>query len=195
MIDWPDVPRIAFGAGPDYRLNAKIGLAFSSPYEMTPFVDGYKEAAEAVFKHIESGDGSPDFLVLPLAFLWRHCIELSLKEIIALGRLSEGRRFEFPKHHRLLDLWRDAKPYIVETGSPDYHGPEVDNVESNITEFAKIDPQGEGFRYLRDRRGNPSLREAPELLNVRRLHEALSPVANFLSGVSSQLMVWLEAQP
>jgi hypothetical protein len=77
---------------------------------------------------------SPDFAVFPLAFLWRHCIELSLKEIIAVGRRQDGGRWGFPEHHRLLDLWNAAKPYVIQTGPDGDVGPAVSNVEANIVE-------------------------------------------------------------
>lgn len=122
----------------------------------------------------------------------RHCIELSLKEIIAVGRRQDGGGWGFPNHHQLLDLWKEAKPYIIQTGLEGDVGPEVGNVEANIVEFEKIDPSAQGFRYALDRSGDRSLATAPEVLNLRVLHDAMEPLATFLSGVSSVLQERLD---
>jgi hypothetical protein len=185
-LSWPDVPRLAFGRGADAHLNVKGSWALSSPTDMSSYIDGYRDAAEAVFEHVESG-ASPDHLLFPAAFLWRHCIELHLKEIIALGRSLDGKKWGFPEHHRLLDLWREAKPYVLQIAPKRKRRPEVRNVEANIIEFEKIDPSAQGFRYSFDKSGTRILKTAPDMMNLRVLHEAMMAVANFLSGVSSVL--------
>ena len=185
-LTWPDVPRIAFGSDPlDGHLNARLGWALSNPRDMTGYIVGYKDAAEALFQHAKTVGAIPDFLLFPIAFMWRHAIELSLKEIVAIGRVVDGRPWGFPEHHRLGDLWREAKPYVIRAGPPDHEGPEVANVEENILELEGIDPSAQGFRYPVARNGDPGLKDAPTLLSLRLLHEAMQAVTNLLEGVSS----------
>jgi hypothetical protein len=51
-----------------------------------------------------------------------------------------------------------------------------------------IDPGADGFRYpLNWDRTARSLPNAPEYVNLRILHEAMEALANFLSGVRSEL--------
>ena len=80
-----------------------------------------------------------------------------------------------------------SEAYVIQTGPTGDKGPEVGNVEANIVEFERIDPSAQGFRYGRNRAGARSLSDAPKLLNLRVLQEAMEPLANFLSGVSSML--------
>jgi hypothetical protein len=191
VLTWPNVPRLAFGSGAEAHLNATVSWALGNPRDLTHYIDGYREAAEAVFERVDAG-ASPDHMLFPFAFLWRHCIELRLKEIIAIGRSLDGKEWGFPEHHGLLDLWREAKPYVIQTAPKGGKRPEVRNVEANIKEFEKIDPSAEGFRYSLDKKGKRSLPRAPNLVNLRKLHEAVTAVANLLSGVSSVLQEQLE---
>jgi hypothetical protein len=192
-LTWPDVPRIAFGSDPiDGRLNARVGWVLSNPREMTGYIIGYKDAAEALFEHAKTVGSLPDFLLFPIAFMWRHAIELSLKEIIAMGRVLGSRPWGFPEHHRLADLWTEAKPLVISTGPQGHVGPEVANVEANILELETIDPSAQGFRYPVARNGGPGLQGGPTTLSLRLLHDAMQAVTNLLEGVSSVLQQGLD---
>ena len=181
---WPDVPRLCFGPGEPGLLNACVGWVQSRPHEMGGYVEGYRRAAVALYEGAVETNESPDYVVFPMAFLWRHHIELALKDIIAAGRQLAGEPWGFPPHHRLLDLWRDARPHITQCGDP--AAPELDNVEANLREFETVDPWSDGFRYPlnRDRTGR-SLPNAPEYVNLRVLHDGMEALANFLSAVRS----------
>jgi hypothetical protein len=121
-----------------------------------------------------------------LAFLWRHHIELALKDIIAAGRELSGEPEGFPKGHRLGHLWETAKPYIQRCGSP--NSPELAHVEATVTEFEGIGPGGDGFRYpLGVDRNGVSLPNAPEQVNLEQLQQAMEAVANFFSAVRTEM--------
>jgi len=153
---------------------------------MHGYVEGYRRAASAVFEAAVTTRQSPEYTLWPLAFLWRHHLELALKEIIAIGRDLEGEDRTFPEHHRLADLWREAKQHIVGFSSPDV--PELPHVEATVDEFATIDPGADGFRYpvARGQR-RASLPNAPPDVNIPALHEAMEAVANFLECVHDSL--------
>ena len=161
------------------------------PHEMYAYVEGYRAAAGALFDFAESSHRSPDYLVFPLAFLWRHHLELALKDIIAVGRQLAGEDWGFPPHHLLLDLWSEARGYIAECGDPE--APELTNVEANLREFQTIDPGADGFRYpLNRKQTDRSLPNAPDQVNLRVLHEAMEALANFFSAVRMELGQRLE---
>jgi hypothetical protein len=158
---------------------------------MHGYVEGYRRAATAVYDEALRTRTSPEYAIFPLAFLWRHHLELALKQIIATGRMIAGEDWRFPEHHRLLDLWRDAKPHIELVGSLDV--PEISHVEANLQEFEKIDPASFGFRYpLQRGTGDRTLIDAPGALNMRVLHEGMEAVSNFLDAVQMGLSVHLE---
>jgi hypothetical protein len=125
-------------------------------------------------------------MLFPIAFAWRHYLEIALKDIIAAGRDLAGEEWGYPKGHFVLDLWRDARPHIIKLGDP--AAPELANVEHNIREFDRIDRGGDGFRYTLDVKGKtPNLGNAPANVSLRLLHEAMDAVGTFLSAVRSEL--------
>lgn len=153
---------------------------------MLGYVEGYRRAAVALFESAVESNTSPDFVVFPMAFLWRHHIELALKDIIAAGRQLQGEPWGFPPSHRLLDLWSEARTHVVLCGDPT--APELSHVEANLREFETIDPWSDGFRYPLNRdRTDRSLPRAPEYVNLRVLHDGMEALANFLSAVRSEL--------
>lgn len=185
---WPDVPRRCFSDGPNPLLNACVQWVQSGRHGMFGYVEGYRRAACAVYEVSVATNTSPDYTVFPIAFLWRHHIELALKDIIAIGRYLQGEGAEFPPHHFLLRLWQEARPHIARCGAED--SPELDNVEANIREFERVDPHADGFRYPLDKKQRTaSLPNAPEYVNLESLHEGLSAVANFLDAVHTELSV------
>lgn len=181
---WPDVPRLCFGAGDDHDLNACVSWALGMN-DIEPYAEGYRRAAAALFEKAAARSESPEYIVWPMAFLWRHYLELALKDTILRGRALEEEPQDFPKHHRLLDLWKIARPHIERCGSP--NSPELPNVEAVIEEFEKIDPGAMGFRYPWARDGERSLPDAPDRVNLRMLHEAMEATANFFDAVRAEM--------
>ena len=179
LMSWPDVPRLAFGAGSfGNDLDANLAWARNRPRDMYGYVEGYRRAAGALYQYTVETRASPDYMLFPIAFAWRHYVEIALKDIIAAGRELRGEEWGFPKGHYLLDLWRDALPYITELGDP--AAPELANVESNLREFDQIDHAGDGFRYSHNLAGTDrSLANAPASVSLRILHEAMDAVATF----------------
>ena len=145
LMSWPGVPRLAFGPGPFGELDANLAWARKRARDMYGYVEGYRRAAGALYAYAVETHASPDYMLFPIAFAWRHYVEIALKDIIAAGRQLAGEVWGFPKGHHLLDLWCQARPFITELGDP--AAPELANVESNIREFDRIDHAGDGFRY------------------------------------------------
>ena len=158
---------------------------------MYGYVEGYRRAAVALYEYAVETRASPEYMLFPIAFVWRHHLEIALKDIIAAGRELAGEAWGFPGGHNLLELWREAHPHIIELGDP--AAPELANVENNLREFDRIDHAGDGFRYPLNRAGTlPSLGNAPANVNLRVLHEAMDAVATFLSCVRSELSARLD---
>jgi hypothetical protein len=128
---------------------------------------------------------SPDYSVFPLAFLWRHHLELAIKDVIAIGRQLEGKKWGFPGHHRLLGLWRnEAKRYVIACIGD---APYLVNVEALVKEIETIDPSAAGFRYPVDKhQTGRSMPDAPEWVNLEVLQNAMTALSTFLTGVHEQ---------
>ncbi len=180
---WPNISRPCFAGGPERRLDAEVEWV-QSQRNLYPYIEGFQRAAAMIVDSLKAEHQNPNYIVWPLASLWRHCIELRLKQVIVKGKELKGERGGFPPHHRLTELWNLARPYIVECGAKD--APELDNVEVNLIEFEKIDPNAAGFRYPFATDGvAPSLQSPPTLVNLLVLHETMGAIANFLDGVLS----------
>jgi hypothetical protein len=167
---WPDVPRIAFRDGHPSHLNACLEWAIQQN-NVWPYMEGYRRSASALVRGLES-PMSPEILVFPVAFLWRHHIELGLKEIIAVGSDVNERAARVPAVHDLGKLWAEAKPLVAQCGDPE--APEVANVEFAIKEFMTIDPVGD----TRRRRQIPNFCHRPwraEYINCLVLPRAALP--------------------
>ncbi len=187
-LAWPDVPRLAFGAGHPPGLNANVAWVQSRPRDMYGYIEGYRRAAGALFEYAVASRASPDYMLFPIAFAWRHYLEIALKDIIAAGRELAGEAWGYPNGHRLLKLWAEARPHIAELGDPS--ADELTIVEDNLREFDRIDHVGDGFRYpLNSARSHPSLQDPPANVNLRLLHEAMDAVATFLICVRTELSV------
>lgn len=190
---WPDVPRLAFGFGDEYRTNACVGWALGSKDDaLHGYVEGYSQAASALLAWVRRDDASPDYAIWPIAFLWRHHIELGLKRIIAVGRQVNGDKWEFPAGHDLEKLWKKALPFIEQTGDD---AVVLANVAANIAEMVRLDPTAAGFRYpFEIDQKTASLKGPPEHVNLAQLDEAMRAVSAFLNGVHAVLEAQLEAQ-
>ncbi len=155
---------------------------------MAGYVEGYRKAAEAVFENAASAGTSPDYVIFPLAFLWRQHVELALKDIIARGRRLDGEDWSFPLGHGLLKLWAEARPHIAKCG--EQNAPELAHVEANMREFEQVDPGADGFRYPFNRRlRERTLENAPDHVNLEALHEAMDALANFFDAVRSEMQM------
>jgi len=108
-----------------------------------------------------------DLVAFPIAFLYRHYLELSLKALIMdAGCLLD--RPQDPGHsHALLDLWRKLRPLLEEI-SPGESPGFLDRSEQLISEFETLDLGSYSFRYPVDKKRNPSLPSGTGL-NVRQM--------------------------
>ncbi len=184
---WPQKGDQLFKADTDWWLNAGID---NWNQDFHAYAEGYKRAADIVVEHVTAnprGGRDPiDYLVFPIVFLYRQYIELRLKEIILIGNRLEDREQGFPKHHRIDELWKHARP-ILERYSAKKD--DLDIVEACIAELAKIDPDSDTFRYPVDRQGKKSIEAEQLLINLRHLQKVMERLGSFLSSSSEYLFI------
>ncbi len=111
----------------------------------SPLPDVYKEAADIIVSYIEEGKllKNPDFFFFPIAYLYRHSIELYLKSIVYLGikmdLLREDDRLnKIMTNHALDPLWNKVRE-ILENVWPNGNKDDLKNVERLIKEFHNFD--------------------------------------------------------
>lgn len=169
-----------FKSEKDFHLNACLNWMHDS---LPAYADGYKRAADLLCTQIiESNAGPIDTLIYPLCSLYRHYIELRLKEIIKDGYLIFDIRQGVPTHHKIVKLWKEAKSFTLKIW-PDGPKEELENLERLLVEFEKADPGAQDFRYPTNKDGENSLKGITHI-NIRNLQEVMSRVGFLLDGIS-----------
>lgn len=168
----------------DWHNNAK--LHFSHGFGL--FAEGYKKAADILVANIIENNGQDvDYLIYPIAFSYRHYLELRFKEIIIEGNLLLGESNAVPIDHKLDKLWDKAKQIIDMVWQ---HEPravkEFRDVDHIVSELCKIDRKSYSFRYPIDTVNRKTL-TGLSLINVRHLSEEVEKSYAFLYNVTSFL--------
>ena len=115
------------------------------------YVNGYKDAADLLVAHIAEGDIRK--LGFSIAFLYRQHLELALKSLIRESRRVLGWQEEFPKTHRIDELWRLCVALLKEISPASVENDEIKHTTRLIAEFCAVDPTSEAFRYPENRSG------------------------------------------
>jgi len=133
--------RELFGASGDIKRFdlTPLGLPFSE------HADGFKHAADLLVENLRRERNS---LVYPVCYLYRHCLELWLKHLIAmLGVYLEQDFFgEKLGTHDLAKLWDVCRSGLEEV-MPSLSKENLSEVEECINALASFDKDGEIFRY------------------------------------------------
>jgi hypothetical protein len=136
-------------------------------------------------------------MVFPMIFLYRHYIELSLKEIILNTWEFLGINSPFPQGHKIDKLWETCRDCLQKADklvdptfakSPEYRKQivqEYENLEKDLQKFSEIDPDSEHFRYPVDNHGNPINIDNEKLIELlKELPELTKRISYNLDGLS-----------
>lgn len=147
------------------------------------YLVGFKRAGDLIVAAAQTEGQYADDLLFPVAHLYRHHLELMLKELVHLGLgLGSLRGCEdILGDHNLHKLWNKAKQLIKEV-CPDSPDDDLKAAEKMILEFHKLDPTSQAFRYARDRGGKPHLQDAPRSIDLENLKRNVDAVSNFLDA-------------
>ena len=178
-----------FSSDGDWWMSACLSLR--GP-DWNAYATSYKDAADALVERVAANRHQLDTLVYPMAFLYRHYIELRLKEVILEGTKLLGTTLppKWPRIHSIGCLWGHCRKRLQQIWPT---GPQCDlvAVEDCIHQFAAVDPMSQTFRYPEDTNGNPHLTQFTQL-NVRNLGEVVARIAGLLDGVSSGISAYIE---
>jgi hypothetical protein len=157
---------------------------------------------DGMISRAKQSPGAANDFIPPYLFLWRHCIELQLKETLemvanhtsqwttATGQAVDTTFFakDIRESHSLLRLWQEINPLvetILQKPQHDWHLPVLPlaTVASLIGQLHQIDPGGDGVRYDRRRDGNPTM------LGVNRVD--LEHTQYYLFGIA-EFLLWAD---
>ncbi len=97
--------------------------------------------------------------------------------------MQEGR--DFPKHHKIWDLWSMAKKITIKVFENENESPDLDSAEHVIREFSNIDYDSLAFRYPTTKDGNTTIKDEVKHINIRRLAKHIERLSNDLEGISA----------
>jgi hypothetical protein len=180
QLNWPRKGQKAFRPPDRPALEA-----FVMPSEGT-YIVGFQRAADMIVDTAQTDALNPDDLFFPVAYLYRHHLELMLKELVRLG-IGLGALDGCEKilgEHNLHKLWNNAKQ-LIKLVWPDSPDDDVKAAEHLILEFHKLDPTGQAFRYARGKNGSPHLQGVPERVGLDNLKAAVDALSRFLEAAEA----------
>jgi len=155
------------------------GFCLNAAGNWHAFAWGYKRAADILAEHVSAAVSGGDLIIYPIVFLYRHHLELTLKDIIRRGNELLDAPVSQRGNHSLGELWKDCRSMLERAGMP-VDIPEVPEAvpfETCIEEFERLDPQGVSFRYPEEKSGTPILLpglDSIDLSNLRKVVERMS---------------------
>jgi len=179
---------------------AFVSAAQGKSFQLNPFrfslllkPDTFKIAAEMVIEQCHEADRFRfrDELFFPVAYLYRHGLELLLKDIIYTGiHMNFFERdivMEALANHNLAKLWNHAKKLLLDRWPTADQAP-VKAVEAVINEYHQADPNGQVFRYDEDKNGRRHRHETlPENIAIDEMRKTMDGVFTFLDTTASCL--------
>src|SRR5690348_9222326 len=108
VIPFPEVGDQLFTSERYSHYNAQINFTYNDD-ALYIYVLGYKEASDRLVRSVMEDSRHLDFVVFPIAFLYRQYLELSLKQLLRESSRLLDIPFTLPKHHRLETLWFECR--------------------------------------------------------------------------------------
>ncbi len=183
-----------FGPGEDWQANACIARWHQAPGY---YASGFRLAGFRLADHVCANGSEQDTLIYPIVYLYRHHVELVLKDIIRtaawlLDRELSNEAEKALNGHGLSTLWNIAKPMLQpvceSADNPPFPVADIEGINSYIAQLDKHDPDGQRFRYATIRKAKPGSNHslAPELkhVNIRQFAEAMEKLADHLEAVA-----------
>lgn len=176
-----DRDEVFTGEGRDWHSRALLNFSPDVPW--FAYAAGYKEAADRLVAGIAEGMHGQDMLVFPIFFLYRHYLEVSIKEQIKECQLlldlapppnprNKNQRIKAALGHDLEGLWAYLKELLpgVYPGLSDAVLSEIDRV---VQAFHHHDGGGDAARYPLDLDGKRTLSGLREI-NLRKLADDMA---------------------
>jgi hypothetical protein len=154
------------------------------------YADGYRKAADVLVDKVE-GEPPDDVLLLPIVFLYRHFVELTLKDLF-LRLVSLCHIGVYPKQitkHHLIPLWEFVKAHLHCIRAEMDDEEIVPALDKLITELSDLDPDSMHFRYAVDREFADMV--LPRSLSMKHLKATMEKIYNGFAYIEAGIdMEW-----
>lgn len=194
MYDGPDISPLY--RGDQLFINDLMQLEYDALEELAyhgyksgtfaVYSSAYKEAADRLVQTLHKHSSAT--LTLPIVFLYRHYVELTLKDLLSMDNVKYSKPSTpyldvILKGHRIDLLWQELKPLLQQAYSAE-ESEEIEAVEACIMEFSNVDEGSFSFRYPVDKKNNLTLKNNPRLrdleyIDVHHLAEKMAGMHGF----------------
>ncbi|MCX5867012.1 MAG: hypothetical protein NT009_05940 [Proteobacteria bacterium] len=142
---------------------------------------GYQKAFQLLGSEALKDDAAKQVLIFPIIFLFRHYIELTLKQIIEIGNPILGKQSKYDPIHKIEELWDQAKKIIIKV-YPEGKNEDLSTVDDCMKEIIKKDPKSLVFRYPEDPKKTEVYLPDCGNFDMRNFLEVSEKISNFLEG-------------
>lgn len=179
-----------FRPGPNTSMNACVGTN-GGPYDFSSYGEGFFVSGFNLVEAAKSGACAVDILVYPIAFNFRHGIELYSKHLIRKLAEFNNSGTNFERSHSIVRNW----DIVINEAVSSKIFNEKEQLEHSIAkdiieEFEEIDARGEVFRYPVDKKGNTHLDIS--IINIEILRDGMRVLFDILESTTMTIDVALE---
>lgn len=186
---WPDCSAKVFQGEPG---TWGYGLASETRTAWRLYAEGYRRAAESLFATFSADLRDGSYLLFPLAFLYRHHVELRIKELLFASADYLQLPTDWRLNHNLMQFWQLLRPLLLRV-SPDLLKHELDNVDRIIGELSSKDPLSQLFRYPAYQAGRCHLNDL-DPIDIEIYYATLRQLSEFLDRFSDCLHAELQVR-
>jgi len=190
----PRVGDILFGPNKDdWSLNACIQHWGEVDYA---YKAGFRRAAFQLVEKMCEQPINQDLIVYPVVYLYRHHIELVLKDVFRLAAnlldvSISGSQIKHLGRHDLAQLWIMIRPMLDPVckmaGEDPLPTADLEGIDAYMRQLNEHDPRGESFRYARSRDETRSLNADLVHINIRSFAIQMEKLADYLQGLEHWL--------
>lgn len=192
--------RLFEGDSADWQLNACISHWGETGYA---YKAGFRKAALDIVVKVCAEPVDQDLVIYPIVYLYRHHIELVLKDTIRLGchflqkplTNSQERKLGY---HDLSALWKILRPMLdpvcQAAGADLLPQEDMEGLDSYFLQINAHDHDGQSFRYARTRELKRTLGPELRLINIRSFAINMEKLADYLEGIERWLAQMIDGR-
>jgi hypothetical protein len=171
----------------------KLGMtlaAFGTEYALGEYSRAYWRAARAI---IDRGnfrrEERPNYDCFPVAFLYRHALELAVKSLLVQCQNATGipTKDVLKRGHRLSQLIPDLRrlktAFQMTFERVEAGGMTLADIEAVLLEWDRYDANAETFRYSMRKNGKPTLPADDFMIDLDGFSATMDAVLNFIFAV------------
>ncbi len=198
-IEWASLNPLFIETGGYYYEQSVVGYQYHRD-DFYPYTKAYLETANYLKWYIKNQTDlgnhiCKDQLFLPMCYLYRNCVELSLKTILFEDTAENFQTkcvLMLDKKHSIEGMWKSIKPYVLDCLKDNEGNIRCEDLESIAViedycmQIQKIDSDASKFRYpmTNNMQVYFSQNKRFDLINVGDFLEALN---NILRGIDDQI--------